>query len=344
MEKTVADEIAQVSIGRPHVVLIGAGASRAAFPQGDANGRRLPLMADFLDIVPVQDILTDAGVEFRGRNFEDVYSELFLDSTKIDSLKRLDLAVFQYFDALKLPDTPTLYDILVLSLRSKDVIATFNWDPFLIQAVRRRRIRAPAPRLVFLHGNVLQGYCPIDGVQGVRGSRCSMCGAQRVDVPLLYPIGEKNYNSVPAIDSAWRNVKWAFENAFMVTVFGYGAPKSDVEAIRLLQEAWGDWHKREFEQFEIIDIRPSADVVASWDGFIHTHHYEVHREFKESWIAKHPRRTGEAWWNQYLMAAFIDNNRIPDVASLTELEAWFGPLIEAELHTQKSAERPADES
>jgi cyclic nucleotide-binding protein len=30
------------------------------------------------------------------------------------------------------PELLTLYDHLVLSLRPKDVIATFNWDPFLI--------------------------------------------------------------------------------------------------------------------------------------------------------------------------------------------------------------------
>ena len=29
---------------RPHVVLLGAGATRAAFPDGDATGRRLSLI------------------------------------------------------------------------------------------------------------------------------------------------------------------------------------------------------------------------------------------------------------------------------------------------------------
>ena len=33
-------EIADVRIGRPHVVILGAGASLAAFPDGDRNGRR----------------------------------------------------------------------------------------------------------------------------------------------------------------------------------------------------------------------------------------------------------------------------------------------------------------
>ncbi len=339
MNVSVADEIAQISIDRPHVVLVGAGASRAAFPEGEANGHRLPLMADFLEIVPVQGILADAGVECGGRNFEDVYSELFTDSSKAPVRERLESAVLDYFDALQLPETATLYDALVLSLRSKDVIATFNWDPFLIQAVRRHQNAAKSPRLIFLHGNVLDGYCPVDRIHGVRGSTCSSCGAQRIDVPLLYPIRQKRYSDNAAINSAWDNVKWAFENAFMVTVFGFGAPTSDVEAIALLQKAWGQPETRQLEQFEIIDIRPPEEVIKSWEGFIHTHHYEVHSDFRESWMAKHPRRTGEAWSNQYLMAARIATNPIPATRSLSELEQWFAPLIDAELKAASDGEQ-----
>ena len=36
---------------RPHVVLLGAGASRAAFPSGDGCFRKVPVMNDLLDIV-----------------------------------------------------------------------------------------------------------------------------------------------------------------------------------------------------------------------------------------------------------------------------------------------------
>ena len=40
-----------LSISRPHVVILGAGASAAAFPKGDRNGRRLPLMDDLVQVV-----------------------------------------------------------------------------------------------------------------------------------------------------------------------------------------------------------------------------------------------------------------------------------------------------
>ncbi len=52
-EASVEDEINAVSMGRPHVVLLGAGASRAAFLNGDRNGKILPLMADFVKHVPI---------------------------------------------------------------------------------------------------------------------------------------------------------------------------------------------------------------------------------------------------------------------------------------------------
>jgi len=330
MEKSVADEIAQVSMGKPHVVLLGAGGSRAAFPDGERNGRLLPLMADFIDIVPVREALVRTGIRTEGRNFEDIYSDLVSDPRAAWIRDDLEQAVLGYFSSLELPDTPTLYDHLVLSLRRKDVIATFNWDPFLIQAVRRNGHIADHPRLLFLHGNVLQGFCRTDRIHGVRGAKCSRCGQPFEPVPLLYPIRAKDYETEPPIRSAWQELTRAFEKAFMVTIFGYSAPQSDRGAVELLRRAWGGWEKREFEQFEIIDVRDEVPLVESWKDFIHTHHYEIHTNFFESWIANHPRRTGEAYWNQYMMAAFIDNNALPRTKNLEELWTWFAPLIEAE--------------
>ncbi len=37
-----------ISIGRPHVVVLGAGASLAAVPKGDKRGIKPPLMANFV--------------------------------------------------------------------------------------------------------------------------------------------------------------------------------------------------------------------------------------------------------------------------------------------------------
>lgn len=155
-------------------------------------------------------------------------------------------------------------------------------------------------------------------------------------MPLLYPISEKNYEQHPAIRTAWQEIRSAFKDAFMVTVFGYGTPRSDRGAIELLRQAWGTWETREFEQFEMIDIRDERTLVQNWQPFI-THHYEVHRDFYESWIARHPRRTGEAYWNQYLRAAFIDDNPIPRCLGFNDLWSWYEPLLQAERQARESA-------
>lgn len=55
----------------------------------------------------------------------------------------------------ELPDSPTIYDFLVLSLTEKDLIVTFNWDPLLVQAICRvQRYTSNIPQVAFLHGNV----------------------------------------------------------------------------------------------------------------------------------------------------------------------------------------------
>jgi hypothetical protein len=132
---TIDDEIADLQMKRPHVVILGAGASIAATPNGDAFGRRLPSMMTFVDVLGLQPILAEHGISFvAGTNFETLYAGLAEDSEKQAIARQLERAVSNYFGSLRLPPHATLYDRLVLSLRSKDLIATFNWDPFLYQA------------------------------------------------------------------------------------------------------------------------------------------------------------------------------------------------------------------
>jgi len=51
--------------------------------------------------------------------------------------RRVEQVIDEYFETLN-ADTPTLYDHLILSLRPKDVIATFNWDRFCASIVRQQ--------------------------------------------------------------------------------------------------------------------------------------------------------------------------------------------------------------
>ena len=187
-----------------------------------------------------------------------------------------------------------------------------------------------------MHGNVKVGGCEKDNVLGLKGNRCSRCKQLFKPSKLLYPISKKNYHRDNFISGQWDELSRHINEAFMITIFGYGAPKSDVSAIALLKSAWGDVNHREMEQTEIIDIRSEEDLSDTWEPFIHSHHYETHTSFYDSWIANHPRRTGEAYINQYLNAQFIENNPIPKELSFPKLRGWYSHLKQIEENHQNT--------
>lgn len=289
-------------------------------------------MNNFVDILNLSETLHKAGVHFEGENFEDVYDRLYRDSQYCSIRRELEDRIHGYFNSLELPEAPTIYDHLVLSLREKDVIATFNWDPFLTLAFRRNSKRVRLPRLYFLHGNVTIGYCSTDKGMGVNWNPCSRCGQPFTPSTLLYPIGEKDYHLDGFISTQWNELKNKMKNSFMVTIFGYGAPKSDVSAIELLKQGWGDKYQRNLEQTEIINILPEDELRATWAPFIHTHHYDVFDSFYGSSIANHPRRTGEAWLNQYIDSVFLEGNPVPKELDFPDLWEWFSELSNVEVN------------
>jgi len=330
MEISIQDEINQIETRKPHVVILGAGASRAALPNGDKYTQRIPLMNNFVEILELDDLLHDSDINFKSDNFEDIYCKLY-KSKEHDKLRsKLEERIYTYFKQMQITDNPTIYDHLLLSLRDKDIVATFNWDPFLIQAYQRNASRFTLPRLLFLHGNVEVGYCEKDKIAGINGNNCSRCGEVLKPTKLLYPIDKKDYHLYGFIYLQWKELQYNLRNAFMITIFGYSAPKSDLSAIELMKLAWDEIESREMEQTEMIDIKSEDTLCNTWQPFIHTHHYDVHRNFYESWIANHPRRTGEAYINQYFYTKFINNNPIPKDLSFLELWKWLKPLQDVE--------------
>ena len=71
----------------------------------------------------------------------------------------IERRLYELFEGFFIAESVTLYDRLVLSLRRKDLIATFNWDPLLAYAYRRSGTLETLPALAFLHGNVRLGAC-----------------------------------------------------------------------------------------------------------------------------------------------------------------------------------------
>jgi hypothetical protein len=160
MIKTRQELIEGPSDLRPHIVLLGAGASRAAFPQGDAAGRRLPVMDDLVDMVGLQPLIEQAGLEdAQERNFEVIYGRLASEPGYAQKVREIERRIDSYFVSLSLPSHATIYDRLLVSLRPTDAVFTFNWDPFLFDAYQRNRNAVPLPEIFFLHGNVRIGAC-----------------------------------------------------------------------------------------------------------------------------------------------------------------------------------------
>lgn len=138
MPKTRIDRVNTVVGGGGHVVILGAGASIAATRRNPLkNGKVLPSMDNFIEVVGLTDITEKLPVTLKAKNFEQLYSNMHRDNPKSKEIIEIEERVHDYFKDMRLPDEPTIYDYLVLSLRPKDLIATFNWDPFLYQAFIR---------------------------------------------------------------------------------------------------------------------------------------------------------------------------------------------------------------
>jgi hypothetical protein len=95
------------------------------------------------------------------------------------------------------------------------------------------------------------------------------------------------------------------------------------------QSAWGTSEERQFEEFEVIG-RPGKDpeeLRATWETFIHTHHYTTCHDFFDSLIANHPRRSTEAWYSAKIEAKFLDIKPVPQNRNLEATVDWYQELI-----------------
>lgn len=337
---SIEEGIKQVYNGLRHVVILGAGASIASTLRNpELNGRKLPSMDNFVEVVGLQDLIEQVPPELQASNFEKLYSNLYKADSNSDVIKQIEQRISTHFGDMQLPTEPTIYDYLMLSLRSKDQIATFNWDPFLYQAFcRASKFTKDLPQISFLHGSVAIGYCEEIDRAGPAGYYARADGGYFEPTKLLYPIEQKNYTDDKFISGEWNRLKvWLDKESQTTrfTVFGYGAPASDVEAVNLLNNAWGTPDERDMEQFEIIDISQEDILRERWNGFIHSHHYDIIDNYFSSSLALNPRRTCESLRTHILPMtieeAFRQNNPVPETfKTLEELWIWHEPLIAAE--------------
>lgn len=329
---TIEDQIKTVENRFRHIVILGAGASIASsIHNPNNNGLTLPSMDNLIQVLKLEELFLAHDVKFDNQNFENVFSSVFEENPGSKLLVDLEAAVYDYFDNLNLPDTPTIYDYLILSLRKKDLIATFNWDPFLLQAfARNMSFTNNLPHLAFLHGNVAVGICEEDRTFGPKYQTSLISGKSFQPVKLLYPISKKDYNSDKYISSQWSLLSQGLENPARVTIFGYSAPKTDKEAIKIMSKSYGPSEKKMFTQFEIIDTKDKNKIQRSWKKFIFSHHYEIHNNFFESTIAKFPRRTGEVFYHNLIMGKWYQENWIRQGKTFDEVWDWYSQFLKYE--------------
>ena len=312
---------------KPHIILLGAGASRAVCPSGDKNGKKLPLMRDFVDCLELKPKLKEWDID-PNKNFEDIFSSLH-EKEEFEKTKELEYYIWKYFEKLRLPNKPTIYDHLVLSLRDKDFIASFNWDPLLLHAYSRNSNKGvELPRLAFLHGNVKQGYCEEHKRINYLGVKCEQCQKPLKRSTLLYPIKKKNYLENEVIKTQWDRLSTHLDQAFILTIFGYSGPKTDEEAINIIKIHWKK--QRFLDDTHFITNQSEDETYEHWKPFVNSHHFETNDNFYKSNLANYPRRTFENSWENNANARFTEENPIPTELNFPELWKWFGQFASAE--------------
>lgn len=323
----------------PHTVILGAGASIAMTRLNkELMGKELPSMDNLVEVVGLTDLLESHSIEYIGKNFEVLFSELKSESEYNELTDEIEQIIYDYFANMDISYDVTIYDYLILSLNVNDVIATFNWDPFLSQAYARcSRLTHQLPRIIHLHGNTGIGVCYKDSVMGYTNSVvhfddavCGVCKEPLEATPLLYPIAQKDYALNPVIKDEWKCLREFIEHSYYVTIFGYSAPESDTEAKKLMLEVWEENNTKELAQLEIIDIKPRSELYETWRDFIVRDHYSTKTDIFDSYLFRYPRRSCGAFFSMVGMLDIKPENPFPIFKTLEELYKWVRPLIDEE--------------
>ena len=97
-------DVATYANHSPHVVILGAGASVAAFPKGERNGKQLPLMNDLTRIVGLEPLLKRARLTQAPRES----FEASVVAEKFQAMVALGIAntrMKDFYDLLRLSET-----------------------------------------------------------------------------------------------------------------------------------------------------------------------------------------------------------------------------------------------
>lgn len=255
----------------------------------------------------------------QAEDFERFYSQIYGQKRLVPLRKKIEQRVYEYFSELEIPNGINLYDYLILSLTQKDLIISFNWDPFLLQSYLRNISVGNLPQIVFPHGNVKMGICNKCKLKGYYGSICSTCFQEYQKSPLLFPVGQKDYNDISIIRDEWKRAKDHLQIAGGITIFGYSAPDTDIEAIELMRKSFEQSRTRIYAPITIINL-PSEkqNQLTKWKEFYDDSNVLFCKAFEETDLWRYPRISLEAFFN-----AVLQQDPRPDTiafAGITSLE------------------------
>jgi hypothetical protein len=130
-------------------------------------------------------------------------------------------------------------------------------------------------------------------------------------------------------------------DSYMVTIFGYSAPSSDVEAVNLLKKAWGNKENRQLEEVSVIDIINESEMLKKWDSFIYSHHYKYTNDFFSSYLGMFPRRSCETVFATFSLNIPSDNRKgFRENMSWAEVIDKLTPLLNEERSTSSGKNLP----
>ncbi|SFG47096.1 hypothetical protein [Enterocloster clostridioformis] len=317
----------------PHVVILGAGASIAAC-KIDKNGLRVPVLANIHKVLGLTNMLQTYGFSSEEmENFELLFSNINGKSEYAKLQRVLESKVRDYFKCLEIPDEPTIYDYLVLSLTEKDAIISFNWDPFLMQAYKRNLSVENLPQLIFPHGNVGVGLCYDCKVKGYANCLCPQCFKKLSDMKLLFPVHKKNYYDGEIIQNEWTVAKKYLSIAAGITVFGYGAPETDVEAYNLLKDSYKASNITTIAPFSIINLKIAEEEQRKkWSDIYDKHMVTFHETFQDSLLWQAPRVSLETLFDAILQQRPRANTKsFQEFETLRELQSFVKTITEYDM-------------
>lgn len=317
----------------PHVVIVGAGASIAAC-KIDKNGKEVPLLKNIHNILGLTPELEKYDFsDVQMSDFEKLFSDIYGKKEYSELQEKLEYEVCDYFSKLMLPDEPTLYDYLILSLTSKDAIISFNWDPFLMQAYRRNINVGNLPKLIFPHGNAGVGLCYDCKVKGYANCICPNCYKDFEQMPLLYPIGKKDYNGKDIIKNEWAIARNVLSRAAGITVYGYGAPVTDIEAVELMKSATSISQMKDIAPFTIINLAENEEEQRQkWKDFYDVKMMLYCNTFEDSILWKNPRVSLETVFDAILQQQpRSEEKSFEKYSSLKELQDFVKTINEFDM-------------